>query len=82
LAEHLKLSQTPMNFNLVKLEDLNAEICLSAFPGRKKNNDFSIDLSNIKYIDKIFVKNSIYQVDVDKPYAIKELSLNKFLDPQ
>ena len=46
------------------------------------NNDFSIDLSNIKYIDKIFVKNSIYQVDVDKPYAIKELSLNKFLDPQ
>ena len=46
------------------------------------NNDFSIDLSNIKYIDKIIVKNSIYQIDVDKPYEIKELSINKFLDPQ
>ena len=46
------------------------------------NNDFSIDLSNIKYIDKIFLKNSIYQVDVNKPYAIKELSLNIFLDTQ
>ena len=46
------------------------------------NNDFSIDLSNIKYIDKIIVKNSTYQIDADKPYAIKELSINKFLDPQ
>ena len=46
------------------------------------NNDFSIDLSNIKYIDKIIIKNSIYQIDVDKPYAIKELSINKFFDPQ
>jgi transcriptional regulator with XRE-family HTH domain len=44
------------------------------------NNDFSIDLSNIKYIDKIIVNNSIYQIDVDKPYAIKELSINKFFD--
>ena len=33
-----------MNFNIVKLEDLNAEICLSAFPGRNNNDDFSIDL--------------------------------------
>ena len=33
-----------MNFNLVKLEELNAEICLSAFPGRKKNNNFSVYL--------------------------------------
>ena len=45
------------------------------------NNDFSIDLSNIKYIDKIIVKNSIYQIDADKPYVIKELSINKFFDP-
>ena len=33
-----------MHFNLVKLRELNAEICLSAFPGRKRNDDFSIDL--------------------------------------
>ena len=33
-----------MNFNLVKLEALNAEICLSAFPGREHTNVFSIDL--------------------------------------
>jgi len=33
-----------MNFNLIKLGELNAEICLSAFPGRKKNNEFSFDL--------------------------------------
>ena len=46
------------------------------------NNDFSIDLSNIRYIDKIIVKNSIYQIDADKPYAIKELSINEFFDPQ
>ena len=46
------------------------------------NNDFSIDLSNIKYIDKIIVKNSIYQIDADKPYAIKELNINKFFDLQ
>ena len=46
------------------------------------NNDFSIDLSNIQYIDKIIVKNSIYQIDLDKPYAIKELSIDKFFDPQ
>jgi len=46
------------------------------------NNDFSIDLSNIKYIDKIIIKNSIYQIDVDKSYAIKELSINNFFDPQ
>jgi len=44
------------------------------------NNDFSIDLSNIKYIYKIIVNNSIYQIDADKPYAIKELSINKFFD--
>ena len=46
------------------------------------NNDFSIDLSNIKYIDKIVVNNSIYHIDADKPYAIKELSINKFFDPK
>ena len=45
-------------------------------------NDFSIDLSNIKYIDKIIVKNSVYQIDADKPYAIKELNINKFFDLQ
>ena len=44
------------------------------------DNDFSIDLSNIKYIDKIIVNNFIYQIDADKPYAIKELSINKFFD--
>ena len=46
------------------------------------NNDFSIDLSNIKYIDKIIVKNFIYQIDTNKPYAIKELSIDKLFDPQ
>ena len=44
------------------------------------NNDFSIDLSNIRYIDKIIVNNSIYQIDADRHYAIKELSINKFFD--
>ena len=33
-----------MNFNLVRLENFGSEICLSAFPGRKKNNEFSFDL--------------------------------------
>ena len=46
------------------------------------NNDFSIDLSNIKYIDKIIINNFIYQIDIDKPYAIKELSINKFFLPK
>ena len=44
------------------------------------NGDFSIDLSNIKFIDKIIVNNSIYQIDVNKPYALKELNINKFFD--
>ena len=69
-----------MNFNLVKLDDLNAEICLSAFPGRNNNDDFSIDLSNIKFIDKIFVNNSIYQINVDKSYALKKFDINKLID--
>ena len=46
------------------------------------NDDFSIDLSNIKLIDKIFVNNSIYQINVDKPYALKEFNLNKLIDPK
>ena len=33
-----------MNFNLVRLENFGSEICLSAFPGRKHTNVFSIDL--------------------------------------
>ena len=45
-------------------------------------NDFSIDLSNIKIIDKIFANNSIYQIDVDKPYVVKELSIDKFFYPK
>ena len=44
------------------------------------NGDFSIDLSNIKFIDKIIANNFIYQIDVDKSYAIKELNINNFLD--
>ena len=44
------------------------------------NDDFSIDLSNIKFIDKIIVNNSIYQIEVDKPYAITELNINKFFE--
>ena len=44
------------------------------------NNDFSIDLSNIKFIDKIIVNNSIYQIDVDKSYALKEFDINKLID--
>lgn len=45
-------------------------------------NDFSIDLSNIKIIDKIIANNSIYQIDVDKPYVVKELSIDKFFYPK
>ena len=44
------------------------------------NDDFSIDLSNIKFIDKIFVNNSIYQIDVDKSYALKKFDINKLID--
>ena len=44
------------------------------------NDDFSIDLSNIKFIDKIFVNNSIYQINVDKPYALKKFDINKLID--
>ena len=44
------------------------------------NGDFSIDLSNIKFIDKIIVNNSIYQIDVNKPYALKGLNINKFFE--
>ncbi len=44
------------------------------------NNDFSIDLSNIKLIDKIFVNNSIYQINVDKSYALKKFDINKLID--
>ena len=44
------------------------------------NDDFSIDLSNIKFIDKIVVNNSIYQINVDKSYALKKFDINKFTD--
>ena len=44
------------------------------------NNDFSIDLSNIQFIDKIFVNNSIYQINVDKSYALKKFDINKLID--
>ena len=44
------------------------------------NGDFFIDLSNIKFIDKIVAKNHIYQLDVDKPYVLKKLNINKFLN--
>ena len=44
------------------------------------NGDFFIDLSNIKFIDKIVAKNYIYQIDVDKPYVLKKLNINKFLN--
>ena len=44
------------------------------------NDDFSIDLSNIKFIDKIAVNNSIYQIVVDKSYALKEFDINKLID--
>ena len=44
------------------------------------NDDFSIDLSNIQFIDKIFVNNSIYQINVDKSYALKKFDINKLID--
>ena len=44
------------------------------------NYDFSIDLSNIKFIDKIFVNDSIYQIDVDESYALKKFNINKLID--
>ena len=44
------------------------------------DDDFSIDLSNIKFIDKIFVNNSIYQINVDKSYALKKFDINKLID--
>ena len=46
------------------------------------NDDFSIDLSNINLIDKIVVNNSIYQIDVNKPYALKDFNLYNFIDPK
>ena len=46
------------------------------------NDDFSIDLSNINLIDKIAINNSIYQIDVNIPYALKEFNLNKLIDPK
>ena len=46
------------------------------------NDDFSIDLSNINLIDKIVANNSIYRIDVDKPYALKEFDLYKLIDPK
>jgi transcriptional regulator with XRE-family HTH domain len=41
------------------------------------NGDFSIDLSNIQFIDKIITNNSIYHINVDKPYVLKEFKINK-----
>ena len=41
------------------------------------NGDFSIDLSNIQFIDKIITNNSIYHINVDKPYVLKEFNINK-----
>ena len=41
------------------------------------NGDFSIDLSNIKFIDKIIVNNSIYQINVNKSYALKNFKISK-----
>ena len=41
------------------------------------NGDFSIDLSNIQFIDKIITNNSIYHINVDRPYVLKEFNLNK-----
>ena len=46
------------------------------------NDDFSIDLSNINLIDKIVVNNSIYQINVNKPYALKGFNLYNFIDPK
>ena len=47
-----------MNFNLVRLENFGSEICLSAFPGRKKNNEFSFDLME-EFFD--FLGSNSYQ---------------------
>ena len=44
------------------------------------NDDFSIDLSNIKLIDKLFVNNSVYQINIDKPYVLKKFDINKLID--
>ena len=41
------------------------------------NGDFSIDLSNIQFIDKIITNNSIYHINVDRPYVLKEFNINK-----
>ena len=42
------------------------------------NGDFSVDLSNIQFIDKIITNNSIYHINVDRPYVLKEFNINKF----
>ena len=44
------------------------------------NDDFSIDLSNIKFIDKIIINNSIYQINVDKSYVLKKFDINKLIN--
>ena len=44
------------------------------------NDDFSIDLSNIKFIDKLIINNSIYQIDIDKSYELKKFNINKLIN--
>jgi transcriptional regulator with XRE-family HTH domain len=41
------------------------------------NGDFSIDLSNIQFIDKIITNNFIYHINVNKSYALKEFNISK-----
>ena len=41
------------------------------------NGDFSIDLSNIQFIDKIITDNFIYHINVIKSYALKEFNISK-----
>lgn len=41
------------------------------------NGDFSIDLSNIQFIDKIITDNFIYHINVNKSYALKEFNISK-----
>ena len=62
-----------MNFNLVRLENFGAEICLSAFPGRERTNDFSIDLME-EFFD--FLESNRYQALVS---LVESHEFNQFI---
>ena len=55
------------------LEDQAKKYCfLSILSGGCNGLQYSIE-----FIDKIITNNSIYHINVDRPYALKEFNINK-----